>query len=297
MLLKTLLWRLTGHANIHALQNTIKLWVGSPKFCIFAKHAFRQFYDVNSVTQINKISFSIPVLPQGVSINLPIFPCMQITQQKNLKLFFGALVLFVAFLAIFFNAIGKNAFFIVLKPLTTILILLFTVFFGIRKNKFYKWVVIALIFCLAGDTLLLKETYFIWGLLAFLMAHLCFGWSFMNLGGFKLYFIPLILLVVFGIGYYWMLYNGLQALKIPVLIYFIVILFMGWQGISVRVWKNELPYTLIFVAVLLFITSDALLAWAKFKAPYRWDGVLILATYWISIFSIGLATTIERKKP
>jgi len=231
------------------------------------------------------------------SINLPIFPCMQIAQQKNLKFFLSTLVLFVAFLAIFFNATGKTAFFIVLKPLTTILILLFTVFFGIRKNKFYTWVVIALIFCLAGDTLLLKEAYFIWGLVAFLLAHLCFSLSFISLGGFKLYFIPLILLLLFGISYYWMIYNGLQGLKIPVLIYFIVILFMGWQGISLRVWKNELPYKLIFVAVLLFITSDTLLGWAKFKSPFPWDGVLILATYWISIFLIALATTIERTKP
>ncbi|WP_297762752.1 lysoplasmalogenase [uncultured Muriicola sp.] len=204
--------------------------------------------------------------------------------------------MFVAFLAIFFNASNNNALFIVLKPLTTILIILFTVFFGIRKNKFYKWVVIALIFCLAGDTLLLKEAYFIWGLLAFLMAHLCFSFSFMSLGGFKFYLIPLILLIVFGIGYYWILYDGLQALKIPVLTYFIVILFMGWQGISLRIWKNEAALTLVAFAVLFFITSDALLAWAKFKEPFRWDGVLILATYWISIFSIGLSTTIERKK-
>jgi len=222
---------------------------------------------------------------------------MQIAHQKNLKFFLSTLILFVAFLAIFFNATGKNALFLILKPLTTILILLFSVFFGIKKNIFYTWVIIALIFCLAGDTLLLKEAYFIWGLLAFLIAHLCFSLSFISLGGFKLYFIPLILLLVFGISYYWMIYNGLQDLKIPVLIYFMVILFMGWQGISLRVWKNVLPYTLIFVAVLLFITSDALLAWAKFKAPFRWDGVLILATYWISIFLIALATTIERTKP
>ena len=54
---------------------------------------------------------------------------MQLTQQKNLKLFFSTLVLFVAFLAIFFNASDNNELFIVLKPLTTILIIMFTVFF------------------------------------------------------------------------------------------------------------------------------------------------------------------------
>jgi len=222
---------------------------------------------------------------------------MQIAQRKKFKLIFGIFILFVAIMAIFFDVRGNRPLFIVLKPLTTILILLFVVLCGIRKNKFHKWVVIGLCFCLAGDTLLLDESYFILGLVAFLIAHLCFSLSFINLGGFKLYFIPLILLLLFGISYYWMLYDGLQGLKIPVLIYFIIILFMGWQGINLRIWKNELPYSLIVVAVLLFITSDALLAWAKFKETFPWDGGLILATYWISIFSIGLATTLERTKP
>ncbi len=223
--------------------------------------------------------------------------CMRIAQRKKIKFIFGTFILLAAILAIFFNAQGNRPLFIVLKPLTTILILLFAVLFGIRKSKFHKWVVIGLCFCLAGDTLLLEESYFIWGLVAFLIAHLCFSWSFICLGGFKNYGIPLILLGAFGFTYYYLLYESLDALQIPVLIYFLVILFMGWQGISIRIWKNELPYTLIFVAVLLFITSDALLAWAKFKAAFPWDGILILATYWISIFSIGLATTIERIKP
>lgn len=207
------------------------------------------------------------------------------------------LILLVAIFAIFFNAKGNTPLFIVLKPLTTILIVFFTVLFGIKKSKFHKWVVMGLCCCLVGDTLLLEESYFIWGLVSFLIAHLCFSWSFICLGGLKKYGIPLVLLTVFGFAYYYTLYDSLDALKIPVLIYLIVILFMGWQGISLRIWKDEAAFALVAFAVIFFIASDALLAWAKFKGPFRWDGVLILATYWISIFSIGLATTIERTKP
>ncbi len=222
---------------------------------------------------------------------------MRLAQRRKTKLFFGTLILLAAILAIYFNSTGNTPLFTVLKPLTTILILLFAVLFGIRKSKFQKWVVIGLCFCLVGDTLLLEDSYFIWGLVSFLIAHLSFSYSFICLGGFKKYGIPLVLLGVFGFTYYYLLYDALGALKIPVLIYFIVILFMGWQGISLRIWKNETALNLVAFAVLFFIASDALLAWAKFKTPFRWDGVLILATYWISIFSIGLASTIERKKP
>ena len=222
---------------------------------------------------------------------------MRLAQRRKTKLFFGTLILLAAILAIYFNSTGNTPLFTVLKPLTTILILLFAVLFGIRKSKFQKWVVIGLCFCLVGDTLLLEDSYFIWGLVSFLIAHLCFSYSFICLGGFKKYGIPLVLLGVFGFTYYYLLYDALGALKIPVLIYFIVILFMGWQGISLRIWKNETALTLVAFAVLFFIASDALLAWAKFKTAFPFDGVLILATYWISIFSIGLATTIERTKP
>jgi uncharacterized membrane protein YhhN len=154
-------------------------------------------------------------------------------------------------------------------------------------------VVIGLCFCLLGDTLLLEDSYFALGLAAFLMAHLYFSYGFICLGGFKKYRFPLLLLGAFGLVYYYILFDRLNALKIPVLLYFLVILFMAWQGIGLRIWKATLPYTLIALAVVLFISSDGLLAWAKFKAPFTWDGILILATYWASIFLLALSTTLD----
>ncbi len=222
---------------------------------------------------------------------------MRLAQRRKTKLFYSALILLAAILAIYFNSIGNAPLFTVLKPLTTILILLFAVVFGIKKSKFHKWMVIGLCFCLVGDTLLLEDSYFAFGLAAFLLAHLCFSYGFICLGGFKKYMFPLFLLGLFGLGYYWILFDALNALKVPVLLYFLVILFMAWQGIGLRIWKATRPHTFIALAVLLFIISDGMLAWAKFKEPFPLDGILILATYWTSIFLLALSATLEGVVP
>ena len=204
---------------------------------------------------------------------------------------FALLILFAAGVAIYSDFIGNHQLYSILKPLTTILIILFTTFFGRKNSRFYKLVLLALCFCLLGDTLLLYESYFIWGLVAFLIAHVLFTLSFISINGFKTYLIPLIGLLTFGVFYYWSLYESLEGLKIPVLVYVTAIIMMSWQGMGLRIWKKSEMFALLFCAVLLFLISDSILAWAKFKQAFKGSGVLILTTYWASIFLIALATT------
>ncbi|MCY7327694.1 MAG: lysoplasmalogenase, partial [Saprospiraceae bacterium] len=55
----------------------------------------------------------------------------------------------------------------ILKPLTTVLIIIIALFSFNRENKIYnKYIIIALIFCLTGDIFLLKSDYFLCGLVA-----------------------------------------------------------------------------------------------------------------------------------
>jgi len=210
------------------------------------------------------------------------------------KTIFTSVIFLMALCAILSDSYGQEYFFIVFKPLTTILILLFAVVYANKKNSYYRWVVLALCFCLLGDVLLLVESYFIGGLVAFLIAHLCFACSFISLDGFKKYLVPLIFLLVFGVTYYSILYDSLKGLKIPVLVYFVIIILMSWQGISLRIWKDHRSFTMIAIAVVLFLISDSVLAWSKFKSSFQLSGVLVLATYWSSIFLIAVST-IEHK--
>jgi len=212
-------------------------------------------------------------------------------QNRNAKYIFTVFTGVIASLAILFNALENIALFIVFKPLTTLLIILITVLFGQKKNSFTQPIFLGLCFCLLGDTLLLFEAYFLWGLVAFLIAHLCFAWSFIAIGGFKFYLLPVLILLGVGGTYFFVLYDSLGSLKIPVAVYLGVIIFMSWQGVCLRIREQHIKYTMIAIAVILFLLSDGLLAWAKFKATFPLSGILILASYWSSLLLIALSTS------
>ena len=211
--------------------------------------------------------------------------------QGTSKIVLGIIIAIAACLAIVFDFEEEKQLFRVFKPLTTFLIILFVVSFGNRRTVLYKWVLLGLVLCLVGDSLLLFESYFIWGLVAFLIAHIFFAVGFTKIGGTKFFTVSLIPLLAFGAIYYWQLFAHLGPLAVPVLCYFLIIIFMSWQGINLRIWKKNRMTKLISFAVILFLVSDAVLAWAKFKEPIRYSGVLILGTYWMSIFLIAVATS------
>jgi len=211
-------------------------------------------------------------------------------RKRTSKIAWGILIVVAACVSIFYDYQENILWYRIFKPLTTILIILFVLFFGKLKTQFAKWVLLALVFCLIGDTLLLFEAFFIFGLVSFLMAHLLFSISFIRLGGFKPYKTTLLPLVVIGAGYFFNLYEHLDALKIPVLCYLAVIIFMSWQGINLGIWKKTRLTLLLSVAVVLFLFSDSVLAWARFKADFPFAGAIILSTYWASIFLIAIGT-------
>lgn len=107
----------------------------------------------------------------------------------------------------------------VLKPLTTILIILIALFSFTSENKTYnKYITIALCFCLAGDALLLYKEYFLWGLASFLVAHLFFTYAFSTIYGFSRNFMPLFVLGIVCVPYFFYLKPGLGDYTIPVAI-------------------------------------------------------------------------------
>ena len=90
------------------------------------------------------------------------------------------LVVISAVLAMVAQALEHKLFF-VLKPLTTVLIIALAMrhWKDDHRDK-TKTIVVALCFCLLGDVFLLEETYFVYGLSAFLVAHLLFAWVFLG---------------------------------------------------------------------------------------------------------------------
>ena len=198
--------------------------------------------------------------------------------------------------AIFSYYFGSDMMFYILKPLTTLLILLFALFHGHQSEKdILKVTVYGLLFCLLGDILLLKDSFFAFGLVAFLIAHILFIISFVKIDGFKNYFKPFILLIASAGAFYAFLYPSLEVLAIPVLIYVLCITLMAWQGIGLYIWKKKKPFLYILLGAILFMISDSIIALNKFVYAFDLSKLIILSTYWTAIFFIVKASTMRKR--
>lgn len=215
------------------------------------------------------------------------------------RIFWNGLIVLSAVVSIMLDHV-ENEWYAISKPLTTLLIIVLPFFRNEADTKFRRMLIVALCFCLLGDVLLLKNAYFVFGLGSFLIAHVCFAIGFIGLGGFQRNPGIAVVLLLIGIGLYSWLYPDLGALKYPVAAYVLVILFMAWQGIGIYVVEKTKAFGLIAFGTVLFLFSDSMIAVDRFKAPFEFSGMVILATYWLAIALIAnaalLISTSDQKK-
>ena len=198
------------------------------------------------------------------------------------------LVAATAIAAIFASLLHFDVTFIVLKPLTTILILIVAVKFqASNRSKIGALTIVALLACLAGDVFLLNDDNFVFGLAAFLVAQCLFAFIFYSLAGGRLFATPFLLLMLFGGGAYYMLLPKLDNLAIPVAVYISCILIMCWQGINIWLARRDRTGQALSIAAVLFVFSDSIIAVDKFLLPFDLSVLLILASYWLSIAMIA----------
>ena len=199
-------------------------------------------------------------------------------------------------IAIYFSFTNSYNFYALFKGGTTVLIVLIPLLYASRPfDRYTKLILIGLFFCLGGDLLLLDEAYFVFGLGSFLIAHLCFMLGFLDKESSYHPIGILLVLTMIGATYYCYLFNDLGPLKIPVLVYILVILLMAWRGFSLININHENRYKTIAIAVVLFMFSDAMIALNKFKFSFNLSSLLILWTYWTSIFLIARSTCLMMK--
>jgi uncharacterized membrane protein YhhN len=192
------------------------------------------------------------------------------------------------------------------KPLATLAIFLVawraapTVSAGYRR-----YVLVAIALCLLGDVLLMLPTdlfgrdLFIPGLLSFLLAHFCFIAAFRSDVRFAARGWPWLACLAFGAGMAVLLWPGMvPAMRGPVLVYIAVLATMAGQAVARAVWLRAQGDTravsarLAGIGALLFMASDGLLAWDRFRTPLAWSALYILATYYAALWLI--ARSVER---
>ncbi len=206
--------------------------------------------------------------------------------QKIYEVSIAALVV----LAIYSSAQQWESYF-VLKPLTSLLIILLPLFGrGNASNTFKNTMLLGLVFCLVGDVFLLWDRFFVFGLGAFLVAHLLFAVAFIKSFGFSKSIGALVLLLLISIWIYGLLWPHLGALKVPVLVYVLAIAFMTWQGMGAYI-KNANPASrLVALGAVCFMLSDSLLGYNKFVVTLHWASAGILSSYWLAIYCLAKAT-------
>jgi uncharacterized membrane protein YhhN len=167
----------------------------------------------------------------------------------------------------------------IFKPLTMVFILLIAIV-GQTALPFYKYMIITgLLFSLAGDIFLMLPTdRFVAGLVAFLIAHLLYIVAFVSEISVLMWW-PMIPFVIYGIVIYIMLASSLGKLKVPVLIYVVVILIMAWLAWERWSQTGQSGALLASIGAVLFIISDAILAIDRFRGAFKLSRASNLITY------------------
>ena len=89
-----------------------------------------------------------------------------------------------------------------------------------------------------------------------------------------------------GYYFYWLLPH-LGEFTLPVAGYTLVIALMSWQAISLMLTNPAADTRWLTLGALLFMFSDSVIAANKFVAPIMLSSVIILTSYWFSIWLIA----------
>ena len=195
------------------------------------------------------------------------------------------------------------------KP-SLMLILLVYYFLNTRKSasSLKYTIILALAFSWLGDVLLLidKQTksFFLYGLLAFLIAHLFYIFYFLKIRRVnqpeKLPN-PLIFLAVaaYTVSLFALLAPHVKNLLVPIGVYALVISTMLAASLAAFDFGKQSFGKISVAGTLLFIVSDSILAINRFAAPFDLAPVFVMTTYALAQFLIteGSLRNLREFKP
>ena len=193
------------------------------------------------------------------------------------------------------DALGLRSQVHVFKPLAT-LALVAIVLRATGTSRYRTWIAAGLVASLAGDILLmLPPGRFVLGLVAFLMAHLCYIRAFASDGaGVRAPLLPGIPVFVTACALLAYLWPSLGAMRVPVACYVATIAVMSWQALAR--WQVRRSRDAAFAAVgsLFFLVSDAALAIDRFVASYPSAVFVVLGTYYAAQWGLTISAVTEQ---
>jgi len=186
---------------------------------------------------------------------------------------------------------GPRVYVYLFKPLTMVFIILLALQGERPDASLYKYAILAgLGFSLVGDIfLMLPLKRVIAGLVSFLVAHLCYIVAFsanicFSVSGFLPALFLLYVIIMFAI-----LFPRLGKMKLPVLVYELVIVMMAWRAVERWAQIGDTGALLVLTGAILFVISDSAWATNQFVRRYKSAQALILSSYFCAQWLIALS--------
>ena len=167
-----------------------------------------------------------------------------------------------------------------------------------RPSPYRRWISLGLLFSLLGDILLAwPQDLFVWGLGAFLFAHLAYLKAYL-VDCRRPALLALALALLAGVSLFSvMAAKGLGDLLIPVAVYALAISAMLWRALArlgTRISKGSA--WLAAAGALAFVVSDSLIGIDRFVLPFGAAPYLIILSYWLGQWGITASVFSQCKR-
>lgn len=188
----------------------------------------------------------------------------------------------------------------IFKPATLLGVIALTVVILQTRHDAWQgqWFLVGFVFSLLGDIFLMlpNPRWFMFGLGAFLLAHVCY---IVGLNPSAPPALALALLIPCGLVIGFFERRVIQSLRaahhssltVPVIAYglaMLLMVFSAWATLFRAEW-NDTRRACVIVGATLFLVSDAMLAWNRFVKPFAAAKLAVIVTYHLGQIALALS--------
>ncbi len=94
---------------------------------------------------------------------------------------------------------------------------------------------------------------------------------------------------IFGGVMIGLLWPVLGNLRLPASVYALALMIMGWQAAGRWLDVGSSSALMAFVGVVLFIISDSIMIFHRFRSPYRNARLIYMTVYYLALWLIAMS--------
>jgi len=176
----------------------------------------------------------------------------------------------------------------ILKPISTLMVIaiaLLSFLEPAHTPAYTAGILVGLLLSLGGDVALMfsdNRKAFTVGLGLFLLAHVAYTVVFLSVGRFSgADFLSAVVLLIAGVGFYTLIKPNLGTMRLPVIVYIVVISVMVNRAVSVLAGDafSRTQGLMVVMGAMLFYVSDIMLAASRFWKLWRYNRISLAFYY------------------